>query len=32
MNASPEFAKWLVDVQASGIKQLSNSVVTELPL
>jgi hypothetical protein len=31
MNASPEFAKWLVDVQASGIKQLSNSVVTELP-
>ena len=30
MNASPEFAKWLADVQASGIKQLSNSVVTEL--
>jgi hypothetical protein len=31
LNGSPEFAKWLTEAQASGIKQLSESVVTELP-
>ncbi|HUK00844.1 MAG TPA: hypothetical protein VLW26_01040 [Steroidobacteraceae bacterium] len=30
MNASPEFRKWQADADASGIKQLSNSLVTEL--
>ena len=32
MNASPEFQKWEADVQASGIKVLSESLVTELHL
>jgi hypothetical protein len=30
MNASPEFRKWQADAQASGIKVLSESLVTEL--
>ena len=30
MNASPEFRKWQADAQASGIKVLSQSLVTEL--
>ena len=30
MNASPEFQKWITEAQASGIKQLSQSLVTEL--
>jgi peptidyl-tRNA hydrolase len=30
LNASPEFQKWQADAQASGIKQLSSSIVTEL--
>jgi len=30
MNASPEFQKWIAEAQASGIKQLSQSIVTEL--
>jgi peptidyl-tRNA hydrolase len=30
LNASPEFKKWQADAQASGIKQLSSSLVTEL--
>jgi hypothetical protein len=32
MNASPEFQKWEADVQTSGIKVLSESLVTELHL
>ncbi len=32
LNASPEFQKWQADAQASGIKQLSSSIVTELHL
>jgi hypothetical protein len=31
INASPEFAKWMTEAQASGIKQLSESVAIELP-
>ncbi len=31
MNASPEFQQWQKDAQASGIKELSSSLVTELP-
>jgi hypothetical protein len=30
MSASPEFRKWQADAQASGIKVLSESLVTEL--
>jgi ribosomal protein S5 len=30
LNASPEFRKWQADVAASGIKELSSSLVTEL--
>jgi hypothetical protein len=30
LQASPEFQKWQTDAVASGIKQLSNSLVTEL--
>jgi hypothetical protein len=30
MSASPEYAQWLTDVEASGIKRLSASVVTEM--
>jgi len=30
MEASPEFQQWQKDAQASGIKQLSESVVTEV--
>ena len=31
MDASPEFQQWQKDAQASGIKELSASLVTELP-
>jgi hypothetical protein len=31
MDASPEFQQWQKDAQASGIKELSSSLVTELP-
>jgi hypothetical protein len=31
MDASPEFQQWQKDAQASGIKELSTSLVTELP-
>jgi hypothetical protein len=31
MDASPEFQQWQKDAQATGIKQLSASLVTELP-
>jgi hypothetical protein len=30
VDASPEFQKWLADARASGIKVLSESLVTEL--
>jgi hypothetical protein len=30
MSASPEYAEWLADVENSGVKRLSTSVVTEL--
>jgi len=30
LNASPEFRQWMTEAQASGIKQLSQSIVTEL--
>ena len=31
MDASPEFQQWQKDAQTSGIKELSSSLVTELP-
>jgi hypothetical protein len=31
LDASPEFQQWQKDAQASGIKALSESLVTELP-
>ena len=30
LNASPEFQQWQTDARASGIKQVSSSLVTEL--